>query len=138
MDAADDPEAGSLKKVQANATKTFFPHVACRRERLCFDCAKSRGSQRSYPPNTRLYSAGAGIAHLDCAFGCAPLMPALGMQAEHLDNEVGPKTVLLQWMPPHLDQAQKNVSLTSIRQPYHFLEEPLPVMRATVESSAAI
>ena len=34
LDAADDPEAGSLKKVQANATKTFFPHVACRRERL--------------------------------------------------------------------------------------------------------
>ena len=35
LDAADDPQAGSLKqKVQANATKTFFPHVACRRERL--------------------------------------------------------------------------------------------------------
>ena len=43
LDAADDPEAGSLKHVQANATKAFFLHVACRRERLCSvsDCKKS-------------------------------------------------------------------------------------------------
>ena len=43
LDAADDPEAGSLKHVQANATKAFFPHVACRRELLCSvsDCKES-------------------------------------------------------------------------------------------------
>ena len=43
LDAADDPEAGSLKYVQANATKAFFPHVACRRELLCSvsDCKES-------------------------------------------------------------------------------------------------
>ena len=50
---------------------------------------KSRGS-RSFPPNTCLYSTSAGNAHLNYrTFGSTALMPALGMQAEHLDKEVG-------------------------------------------------
>ena len=46
-------------------------------------------------------------------------MPALGMQAEHLDNEVGPEdgTPAMDAATPDLDQARENVSLTSIRQP---------------------
>ena len=51
---------------------------------------KSRGSQRSFPPNTCLYSTSAGNAHLNYrTFGSTALMQALGMQAEHLDKEVG-------------------------------------------------
>ena len=70
LDAADDPEAGSLKNVQANATKAFFQHVACRRERLLSvpNCKKIRGFQRSFPCPSRnicLYSA--GNARLDAS-----------------------------------------------------------------------
>ena len=68
LDAADDPEAGSLKDAQANATKTFFPHAARPRERLssASNCKTKPGSQRNCPlPSRNMCLWSAGNAHLD-------------------------------------------------------------------------
>ena len=69
LDAADDPEAGSLKTAQANATKTFFPHAARPREHLssASNCKKhTLGSQRNCPlPSRNMFLCSAGNAHLN-------------------------------------------------------------------------
>ena len=100
------------------------------------NCKISLGSQRNFPcPLRNIRPYGAGNAHLD-ASGCTPCIPALGMQAEHLEKEVGYED-----STPAMEAAAPRSNTGEFVARIHlqnFLEEPLTVMRAIVESSASI
>ena len=86
LDAADDPEAGSLKKVQANATKSILSACCLQEGAFVF----RKWLQRVLRLSKKLSPKHVSIQCWcwQCTSGCAPFMPALGMQAEH-QEEVG-------------------------------------------------